>query len=50
MSTDVNLPATTLSTLAARTPFEMGLIVGVIVGIPIALWVGYKLARKLDLL
>lgn len=49
MSTDMNLPATTLSTLATRTPFEKGLIIGVIVGIPIAIWVGYKLARKLDL-
>jgi hypothetical protein len=45
----MSLPAPALSVLAARTPFELGFIVGAILGVPIAIWVGYKLARKLDL-
>ena len=38
-----------LVTAAAKESFELGLTVGLIIGIPIALWVGYKLARKLKL-
>ena len=34
---------------SASESFGLGFKVGLILGIPIALWVGYKLAKKLNL-
>ena len=43
-------PATLFLVIAsAREHFDLGFKVGLVIGIPIAAYVGYKLAKKLDL-